>query len=512
MNVTLYNITPDKYKLNKLITNLTPKVTFDCILKDGTSLYNPTLIIQANQDVDMGKLVTYHYAYMSTLGRYYYVENRIFLANNFVELMLKVDVLYSFMSDIKNATLPINRSASSVYFNGFIPDNALMFETRDTIEVSEGSTLRTPSNAIDTEFITAKDKYNVVADVITSQTNDVNNDDTFDAPSVLERDGAIDLTLKEQRKFQMLFNQFYCLNSNTNIVAFMNEIINDEEKASYVKSLIVYPFEIPCNASDVGTILLGENKSINVTCRKIKESSMKAYVIEDITIPSPNNFMDYEPYVKYQMWIPYDKWIDLTPSDVVGCRLIVYYIPHLTSSNGSVFVYNYTKKTMIYQNDIQIGIQIGISYSNQTQIDSKGLQNAISSAFTGLASGVTAIIGGITLNPIMLVGGILGATASMGNMIAQQANLYSSAKSSVTTGLSGTFNPQKVYIKKIYKKCINSVDEFYEQRGRPTNKMIQLNNVSGFTSVIIANGFSSPNATDYENEEIRKLLIEGIYV
>ena len=116
--VTLYRITDEPNRINK---NLTYAQNLDGTLKEGTSMINPTIIIErGNSDTT---LIVKNYAYIAQFGnRYYFITDRKMITNNLMELTLKVDVLMTYKSTILGTPMIIDRA--EVSYNNYIHDSA----------------------------------------------------------------------------------------------------------------------------------------------------------------------------------------------------------------------------------------------------------------------------------------------------------------------------------------------------------------------------------------------------
>ena len=79
----------------------------NCILADNTSVTSPTIIIGGIKSLD--SISDYNYAHIPQCQRYYYINDIIALSGGRVKLLLSVDVLKSYASDILNSTQLVTR-------------------------------------------------------------------------------------------------------------------------------------------------------------------------------------------------------------------------------------------------------------------------------------------------------------------------------------------------------------------------------------------------------------------
>ena len=101
MNITLYKTKSANNVINKKLIS-EKNLGNNCILADNTSVTSPTVIIGGITSLDI--ISDYNYAYIAQCHRYYYINDIIALSGGRVKLVLTVDVLKSYASDILNST------------------------------------------------------------------------------------------------------------------------------------------------------------------------------------------------------------------------------------------------------------------------------------------------------------------------------------------------------------------------------------------------------------------------
>ena len=106
MNITLYKTKSANNVINKNLTS-EKNLGNNCILTDNTSVTSPTVIIGGIRSLDT--ISDYNYAYIPQCHRYYYINDIIALSGGRVKLLLSVDVLMSFKTDILNSTQLVTR-------------------------------------------------------------------------------------------------------------------------------------------------------------------------------------------------------------------------------------------------------------------------------------------------------------------------------------------------------------------------------------------------------------------
>ena len=114
MSLTMYTNTSDNRYITKTITQI-GETPISCTFKDDVSMETPIIYISPSE-----YSASCNYVYLSDTSRYYYVTDVVFSQQR-VELALKVDVLMSFASSIRNARCSANRSSSD--YNKYFMDN-----------------------------------------------------------------------------------------------------------------------------------------------------------------------------------------------------------------------------------------------------------------------------------------------------------------------------------------------------------------------------------------------------
>lgn len=110
LTVKLCNNSSPREKIGK---TLSAGTLFDCLLKEGTSIYNPTIILKSSVDV-----YNYNYMYIPEFDRFYFMVD-IVSNNNLWEVTGHVDVLETFKAGIlaNNAVLKRQQHKYNLYLD-----------------------------------------------------------------------------------------------------------------------------------------------------------------------------------------------------------------------------------------------------------------------------------------------------------------------------------------------------------------------------------------------------------
>ena len=122
--VALYQNKSSNIRIDKDLSHLH---TYDCILKESTSIINPVIRLKAT-DVNVLKG---NYCYIPKFNRFYYVNNVTSINADTWELSLHVDVLMSFRDDIETRHVVFNHSESG--YNLYLNDGSLQMDSRPKI-------------------------------------------------------------------------------------------------------------------------------------------------------------------------------------------------------------------------------------------------------------------------------------------------------------------------------------------------------------------------------------------
>jgi hypothetical protein len=120
----LYQNKSSNIRIDKELTHLH---TYDCIIKDATSIMTPTIKLKAN-DTNVTKG---NYGYIPKFKRFYYVTNVTNINLDMWEIELKCDVLMSFRDDIIDHKVIFNHSESA--YNLYLNDGSLQMDSRPKI-------------------------------------------------------------------------------------------------------------------------------------------------------------------------------------------------------------------------------------------------------------------------------------------------------------------------------------------------------------------------------------------
>ena len=255
------------------------------------------------------------------------------------------------------------------------------------------------------------------------------------------------------------------------------------------------------------------------------------------------NYLDYSPYSKAYVYLPFIGIVDVDVDDIVGHAVNITY--HVDSYNGSCIAQITCAKTgytnTLYQFSGNCSVEIPMAGGSQAAIKAammtaNAYQNAANvsanaSLVGGIGSGLASIVGGA----VSLAGSITG-TGGVGQIasgIASMASGYANAEANRAYGqaqhtaqmLSGKSNVQHsgsfgashgamgiktpyIILRRPIQVRVNNYNELY---GYPAHKQVIVGNCTGFLRCREVHVISSL-ATDAEKTLIEQLLTTGVYV
>jgi hypothetical protein len=126
MIVKIYTNNSEKIALSK---NLTELMTVSGVLREMTSIQNPTIILNRN----ITDLINCNYVFIEDFNRYYYVNNITSVKQNLTQLDLSCDVLMSFKDDILKQTAIIKKQQDN--WNLYIDDGSFSAQQNSRVQI-----------------------------------------------------------------------------------------------------------------------------------------------------------------------------------------------------------------------------------------------------------------------------------------------------------------------------------------------------------------------------------------
>lgn len=209
------------------------------------------------------------------------------------------------------------------------------------------------------------------------------------------------------------------------------------------------------------------------------------------------SFLDYDPYTKLSLYLPFIGFRDISCDDVMGGSIQVVYNMDILTGSCSAFVKHSTRGVLYNYNGNCIA-NIPINAANY----SAAIQNAV----TTVASGVGVLAG-------MATGAAPVTAMTAVSMFNSAANTALSSKPTIQRtgnlgGVAGLLSVKKPYL--IIQRPNKSVPDYVQNYvGLTCNKTLSLGSCHGFTMIDQCH-IEGISATPGEITEIETLLKQGV--
>lgn len=208
--------------------------------------------------------------------------------------------------------------------------------------------------------------------------------------------------------------------------------------------------------------------------------------------------LDYSPYTKIAVYLPFVGIKDLTIDDVMPKNVRIKYNIDVLTGDCIAFVKCGTAVLYKFAGNMKQDIPLT---GQRSDVQLRGLVSTMS--IIGSAAMGSAVGGG--------VGGgmIIGATASgIGNVASSKIVTQRSGALGGNVGVLDEFVPYLI----IHRPVQSLAKDFKTFKGYPSNITSRLGDLQGYTEVEYVNLGDIPNATSAEMDEIKNLLSRGVLI
>lgn len=356
------------YKFTKMLNSLkrptdaTTSRTYQCLLREPTSIVNPVLELMGRRNSDQiigDDIYTFNYVYIDKFKRYYFVNDVVYTNNRWV-FTLDVDVLASYYNDIINSRQYVTRSASQ--YNSDIIDNIY-----PTI----------PSN------ITAYQSNTIVGSVeqknLTSGNWESSNFFNKNLSTGYVSLGVVSSNYSGVNYYVMPVNSFntFIQKAFTIVPPDMTDVATGTAQVlynplQYIVSCIWFPTSVALgtSATMVRTIKLGTidvNFGFSDTfCYAVTSGTIANFRCY-IRVPrhpdaSTSAYMKYSPYSKYNLYFQPFGDIPLDTTKINGCaRIVCEWDVDVTQGDSILRIYNEDNNGLIYNTNGALGVTLPLS-------------------------------------------------------------------------------------------------------------------------------------------------------
>lgn len=296
----------------------------------------------------------------------------------------------------------------------------------------------------------------------------------------------------------------------------------------YFLSLRWYPIEFNLSDSQLhpemflgrGGKLLVNHKNFAKTVQVINWGTVQVK-------PFYKNFLDYQPYTKVYIFLPFCGQIELNSTVVMGKTLLLKSACDITDGSIVWQVYNETDKQPILTKQARLGCEIPITSLNASQMGANIVNASLGTLNTVMGTGgqilnqaKDGMLAGSALGPEgAIAGSVIGGTSALlsntANLIASFSNLGMASKEIVqltggTSGMASSLSDRVPYI--IYQRPLATNPSTYgHTTGFLCNKTATIDSMRGFTICKNVDTSSISQATSKEKGMIKKILDTGFY-
>lgn len=219
-----------------------------------------------------------------------------------------------------------------------------------------------------------------------------------------------------------------------------------------------------------------------------------------------SNYLDYSPYTKASVYLPFIGIVELDPDDIVGHGINITYT--IDSYNGSciaqITVAKQGYNNTVYQFSGNCSVELPLAGGSQAAIKA-GLISAAATGITSVIGGVASLLTG---NIPGAIGGIAhGVGSAVSTAVSQKSTVQHSGSFGASYGAMGIKKPYLIIRRPIQKQVIN----YNEDYGFPAHKRVLIGSCSGYLRAKEVH-VVSPTATDEEKAMIENLLKQGVFV
>lgn len=233
------------------------------------------------------------------------------------------------------------------------------------------------------------------------------------------------------------------------------------------------------------TLILG-NVTTTVNVKPCNETI--TIDVGSITIPGKyNNFLDFEPYTKVQIYLPFYGCAMLDSSLVIGRTISIKYIIDVITATAKIKIIHDSKT--LYEFKTTCGSDLPITSSNRASVEMGYLSSAV-----GMGVSVAS-------------GNLIGALASGLSMA--QSQFHSTTSGNVSGVLN--FHDSRMITVLVDRPVYTELRNFNKTHGRVCNLSKTLRDLRGFTKC--AENVQIPfNCLDEERTMIIEQLVNGVII
>jgi len=285
-----------------------------------------------------------------------------------------------------------------------------------------------------------------------------------------------------------------------------------QQTSDYITKILFLPFfvqkffpEYNVNIKD-DTLHVGKLDASAISTLNLMKPLPYLKIFEFTVTRKFNNFLDFAPYRKLTLFIPYFKELNLDPQMIYGNTITGYMSVDFTTGNATMYIYA-SKDGVDKLLDAQtanFGIEVSIGRTNaEEQRRNRALQGI---EIVGSVAG--AVVGTYTGQPLVTAASITKLTHSFTKALANEVTRLTGYKGSTGTRNSLAID-KSIYLIDDFPTIISQPDASLV--GKPCRQVKNLSSLTGYTQVGEIN-FNRLGFHIYDDEisEIVSLLKSGV--
>lgn len=454
---------------------------FDCVLKDSTSVDNPTFLISA-ADLE-------GYNYVSWGTRYYFVSALRSVRNNLWEVDCSLDVLATYKSNILATTAYVIYDTVS---NTELPDNRLPIKTTKSIDVSTAACPFVPDGGCFILSLTGSHGttgvYKANQGELAALIDDVSDiwDNLFDYPNAPTKPSVPNYGSDFLENISLALG--YWADDFMWYVEYIKQAVcqffGSGDLVQNIRECRYIPFNVGTTGGS-NTIYLGTFETQQSLGKLNTETVHRT---ASVSIPwQANDFRRRSPYTEVYLYLPYIGMIKLSSENLVGQSSIsVAYT--LALRDGSLICTVSSGGEILGQYSGNVGASVPVGVSNIN------LPKAAQSVISGATSAAGKNLGGVGMAVLNFADAVTPNFSSIGGL----------------DGIAGIGANQNITCYTVFHDTIVAPNTDLQTIGSPTMSPKALATLTGFCQCMDAH-VEAP-AMDNELEAIDNYLNSGFFI
>ena len=244
---------------------------------------------------------------------------------------------------------------------------------------------------------------------------------------------------------------------------------------------------IPISLSGADEIIHLGNVDTGTNGAKVS-SNFSTLNVGQIALPTKyNSFLDFAPYTKITIYLPYIGFKEIDATIAIGKTLKVAYVADVIT--GGCIAQIFINGVRFYEFSGEMGVDIPITASNRAQVEASYISNAVG----------------------------MGASLASGNITGAVDSVLASATAKYNYSSTDTPNPNCVasvnrtcYVI-IERPTYQELSQFNHTKGKMCNLSKTIGSLKGFTICDANIDLKGITATEQEKQEISSILSSGFF-